>query len=234
VHVLVGTSGYAYKEWKGTFYPQDLAGDAMLGYYAERLPTVEINNTFYRMPRESVVVSWADQTPDAFRFVLKASRKITHFARLKNVAAELTYFLQVSSALGEKRGPSLFQLPPNMKKDLDRLREFLALLPRGWAATFEFRHPSWFADDVYDALRERNVALCIADTGEEGDPPVVATADWGYLRLRAEAYDEPALDAWATRVRAQSWSQAYVFFKHEDAGAGPALAGKMLARFPGG
>jgi uncharacterized protein YecE (DUF72 family) len=234
VQVLVGTSGYAYKEWKGTFYPQDLASDAMLGYYAERLPTVEINNTFYRMPRESVVVSWADQTPDAFRFVLKASRKITHFARLKNVAAELTYFLQASSALGEKRGPSLFQLPPNMKKDLDRLREFLVLLPRGWAATFEFRHPSWFADDVYDALRERNVALCIADTGEEGDPPFVATADWGYLRLRAEAYDEPALDAWATRVRAQAWSHAYVFFKHEDAGAGPALAGKMLARFPAG
>jgi uncharacterized protein YecE (DUF72 family) len=230
MHVLVGTSGFAYKPWKGPFYPADLPDDGMLRYYAERLPAVEINNTFYRMPRESVVLGWADEAPEHFRFVLKASQKITHFGRLKNVANELEYFLRVSQALGAKRGPTLFQLPPNFKKDLPRLTDFLALLPEGWPAAFEFRHGTWFADDVYQALRGRNAALCIADTGEESDAPFVATADWGYLRLRRETYGNGDLDDWANRVRAQSWGAAYVFFKHEDAGAAPRLAEALLRR----
>jgi len=225
---LAGTSGFAYKAWKGSFYPADLADDGMLAHYASRLPTVEINNTFYRMPKESVVLAWADQVPDAFRFVLKASRRITHMGRLKGVESELAYFLQVSQALGDKRGPSLFQLPPNMKKDLDRLTAFLDLLPRDWRAAFEFRHASWFDDDVYAALRSRNAALCIADQGDEEDAtPFVTTGDWGYLRLRREAYDAAALADWASRIRTTSWSETFVYFKHEDGAAGPRFAEEL-------
>jgi uncharacterized protein YecE (DUF72 family) len=235
VRVLAGTSGFAYKEWKGPFYPADLRDDLMLGYYAGRLPAVEINNTFYRMPRETVVASWADQAPDGFRFVLKASRKITHFGRLKNVASELEYFLRASSALGAKRGPSLFQLPPNMKKDAERLREFVASLPRAWPAAFEFRHASWFDDETYDILRSRNAALCMADKGPEEDAtPLVATADWGYVRLRAPSYDEADLERWLATLRAQSWGDAYVFFKHEDAGIGAKLALRLAELGLGG
>ncbi|HEX9729362.1 MAG TPA: DUF72 domain-containing protein [Gemmatimonadales bacterium] len=233
MHVRVGTSGYAYKEWKGPFYPDDCKADDMLGFYASRLSTVEINNTFYRMPRENVVLSWADQVPDEFRFVLKASRRITHFGRLNNVEDELRYFLQTSSALGDKRGPSLFQLPPNMKCNLDVLRAFLGLIPRGWHAAFEFRHASWFDEPVYDALREKNAALCMADT-DVGDPSIVGTADWGYLRLRGEDYSAADLDRWAAAIAEQDWREAYVFFKHEDAGAGPRLAGELDARMSPG
>lgn len=229
MQLFAGTSGFAYKEWKGSFYPADLADDAMLAHYAGRLPAVEINNTFYRMPRESVVASWADQAPDGFRFVLKASRKITHFGRLKNVASELEYFLRVSSALGPKRGPSLFQLPPNMKKDAGRLRDFLALLPRAWPAAFEFRHPSWLDDETWESLRGKNAALCVADTGEDEEAtPVVATADWGYVRLRAEHYSDTDLARWLETLRAQPWREAYVFFKHEDAGVGATLALRLM------
>jgi uncharacterized protein YecE (DUF72 family) len=227
---FVGTSGFAYKEWKGPFYPEDLPDREMLPYYAGRLPGVEINNTFYRMPKESVVAGWADGVPESFRFVFKASQRITHFGRLKNVASELEYFLRVSQALGSKRGPTLFQLPPNFKKDLPRLTDFLALLPDGWPAAFEFRQATWLDDAIYDALRAKNAALCIADTGEEGDAPFVATADWGYLRLRREAYTDADLDEWARKVTGAPWSDAYVFFKHEDAGTGPRLAEDMLRR----
>ena len=236
--LYAGTSGYAYKEWKGSFYPDDLKDDAMLGHYASRLPAVEINNTFYRMPKESVVLGWADQVPETFRFVLKATRRITHFGRLKGVESELEYFLRVSQALGARRGPSLFQLPPNMKKDLERLTAFLALLPNQWRAAFEFRHQSWFDDEVFAALRSRNAALCIADmagetgkageTGEAGTP-FVATADWGYLRLRREAYTSADLARWAARIREQAWVDCYAFFKHEDGATGPALAADLLS-----
>jgi uncharacterized protein YecE (DUF72 family) len=228
--LYTGTSGYAYKEWKGSFYPADLKDDAMLGHYASRLPAVEINNTFYRMPKESVVLAWADQVPETFRFVLKATRRITHFGRLKGVESELEYFLRVSQALGDRRGPSLFQLPPNMKKDLERLTAFLALLPNQWRAAFEFRHRSWFDDEVFAALRARNAALCIADQAEDEDAtPFVATADWGYLRLRREAYTRADLDGWAARIREQAWGDCYAFFKHEDGATGPALAADLLA-----
>jgi uncharacterized protein YecE (DUF72 family) len=230
VTLFAGTSGYAYKEWKGSFYPADISSEAMLGHYASRLPVVEINNTFYRMPRESVVLGWTDQVPETFRFVLKASRRITHFGRLKGVESELEYFLRVSQALGVRRGPSLFQLPPNMKKDLERLTAFLTLLPREWPAAFEFRHPSWFDDDVYTTLQSRNAALCTADQTEDGPAaPIVATATWGYLRLRRESYDAADLEQWARRIGEQQWTDTYVFFKHEDGATGPRFAEQLIA-----
>ncbi len=233
MRVLVGTSGYAYKEWKGSFYPDDLKAEAYLRYYAERFPTVEINNTFYRMPRERVLLDWATQVPDRFTFVLKASRRITHLQRLKDVEDPLSYLLNTASVLGPKLGPLLFQLPPNLKKDLARLDAFLPLVPPAWRAAMEFRHASWFDDAVYDALRRHNVALCAADTDEE-DARLVATADWGYLRLRRVAYAERDLAAWGERVTSQAWKDAFVFFKHEDEGAGPRLARQFIAQLPGG
>lgn len=231
MQVLVGTSGYAYKEWKGNFYPDDLKADEFLRYYAGRFPTVEINNTFYRMPRERVLLDWAAQVPDGFTFVLKASRRITHLQRLKDVGDPLSYLLNTAAALGPKLGPLLFQLPPNMKKDLDRLTAFLSLLPEPWRAALEFRHPSWYAADVYDALRQRNAALCVADTDED-DGRLEPTADWGYFRLRRERYESHDLATWAARVTEQPWRDAFVFFKHEDAGAGPRLAQQFIDLLP--
>ncbi len=229
MEIRVGMSGYAYKEWKGPFYPEDLKAEDMLGYYATQFSTVEINNTFYRMPSEKVILNWAAQVPDGFTFVLKASRRITHMGRLKDVEEPLQYVLRSASVLGEKLGPTLFQLPPNMKKDLERLRAFLALLPRRWRAAFEFRHESWFDEEVYDALREKEAALVVADT-DEGETPFVATAPWGYLRLRAERYGDEALMAWAERIRAAPWTEAFVFFKHEDEGVGPEQAEELMGK----
>jgi len=230
MRVLCGTSGFSYKEWKGSFYPDDLPADQMLSFYAGRLPAVEINNTFYRMPKPALLAAWAEQVPAGFRFVLKASQRITHRKRLKEAGEEVSYFFQTASTLGERLGPSLFQLPPNLKKDLPRLEAFLAVLPAGARAAFEFRHASWFEDDVFDALRSRGAALCVAEDEELATPPV-ATADWGYLRLRRQDYDDAAVAAWAEKVRGQAWSEAYVFFKHEDAGSGPRLAAKLLESF---
>ena len=229
MRVLAGTSGFSYKEWKGSFYPEDLSADRMLAYYAERLPAVEINNTFYRMPKAELLASWAEQVPDGFRFVLKASQRITHFKRLKDTVSEVEYFFGVASTLGERLGPVLVQLPPNLKKDLPRLEAFLATLPPSARPAFEFRHASWFEDDVFAALRSKGAALCVAED-EELATPLVATAAWGYLRLRRQDYDAAAVAAWADRVRGQTWSEAYVFFKHEDAGAGPRLASQFLER----
>ena len=234
MRVFTGTSGYAYKEWKGTFYPEKLPAAEFLRYYGTRFATVEINNTFYRMPTEKLLLQWAEQVPDGFRFVLKASQKITHFKRLKDVGDEVSYFIRTATALGDKLGPTLVQLPPNMKKDLPRLVDFLALFPSRWKTAVEFRHASWLEDDVFDALRARDAALCGADTDEEGDdakrpPAITATATWGYLRLRREKYDARALRKWADLVGAQAWTDAYVFFKHEDAGTGPKLAAKFQA-----
>ena len=221
--VLAGASGYAYKPWKGSFYPEDLPDSEMLPYYAERLPTVEINNTFYRLPKSSVMENWAAQTPKGFRFAIKASRRITHFTRLKEEAAEpLSYLLKTMGALGSKAGPILFQLPPNMKKDTPRLVAFLDLLPKKQKATFEFRHPSWFEDEVFDALRAKNVALCIAESADKDKTaPLVATADWGYLRLRRDDYGARQIGA---------WGETYVFFKHEDQGVAPKLALQLTER----
>ena len=229
MRVLAGTSGFSYKEWKGSFYPEDLPAEDMLAYYSARLPAVEINNTFYRMPKPSMLEGWAAQVPAEFRFILKASQRITHRKRLKEAGDEVAYFFQTAATLGERLGPTLFQLPPNLKKDLPRLESFLTVLPEGARVAFEFRHASWFEEDVFSVLRTHGSALCVAED-EELATPVVATAPWGYLRLRRQDYDDAVVAGWAEKVRAQPWSEAYVFFKHEDAGSGPKLAAEFLRR----
>lgn len=226
MRVLTGTSGYSYKEWKGLFYPEDLPADGMLRYYAGRLSAVEINNTFYRMPKAEILSRWAEQVPDRFRFALKASQQITHRQRLKDSAEAVAYFFRVAATLGDRLGPVLFQLPPNFKKDLPRLTAFLEVLPPASRCAFEFRHEAWFSDDVFDALKARGCALCLAED-EELATPFVATAGWGYLRLRRQDYGEEDLAERAARLRAQPWEEAYVFFKHEEGGKGPALAERM-------
>jgi uncharacterized protein YecE (DUF72 family) len=231
MQVLVGTSGYGYKEWKGTFYPPEMKPAGMLAYYAERLPTVEINNTFYRMPTPQLLEQWAAQVPAGFTFVLKGPQRITHVKRLKDAGEPLDYFFSAAATLGGKLGPVFFQLPPNFRKDVGRLRDFLGLLPADRPVAFEFRHESWFEDEVYAVLRDRGAVLCAADTDDSGaeGAPVVPTGAWGYLRLRRADYDDAAMRAWAARVRAQPWERAFVFFKHEDAGKGPALAARFAA-----
>ena len=223
MRVLAGTSGYSYKEWKGSFYPEDLSADEMLRYYAARLSAVEINNTFYRMPKSEVLARWAEQVPDGFRFALKASQQITHRKRLKDAADPVAYFFKVAVTLGDRMGPVLFQLPPNFKKDLPRLSDFLTILPPASRCAFEFRHESWFEEDVFEALGDRSCALCVAED-EELATPLVATTGWGYLRLRRQDYDEAQVRAWAQILPSQPWSEAYVFFKHEEGGKGPKLA----------
>jgi uncharacterized protein YecE (DUF72 family) len=231
MQVLVGTSGFSYKEWKGSFYPEGLKEADMLRYYAERLTTVEINNTFYRMPKASLLESWAALVPPGFVFVLKGSQRITHMKRLRDTGDSVDYLFKTAAILGDKLGPVFFQLPPSLKKDLPRLAAFLELLPPERPVAFEFRHQTWFDDEVYEALRAKGAALCTADTDESGDEgaPIVPTAGWGYLRLRRAGYSDEDLRGWAAKVRAQAWDRAFVFFKHEEAGKGPALA----ARFRG-
>ena len=226
MRIRAGTSGWSYKEWKGHFYPEKLAAKDMLRYYAERFPTVEVNNTFYRMPNLTTLEGWAAEVPEDFSFVLKATKRITHDKRLKDVQDSVDYLLRTSGTLGSKLGPFLVQLPPNMKKDVPRLRDFLAQMTA--RAAFEFRHESWHDDEVYDALRACNAAWCVAETGEPGDPPFVPTADWGYMRLRKVVYEDAEIQAWADRVRGAPWKEAFVFFKHEDAGTGPRLATRFL------
>ncbi len=222
MRLLAGASGYSYKEWKGSFYPQDLKAEDMLGYYAARLPTVEINNTFYRMPKREVLAGWAAAAPEGFRFAIKASRRITHISRLKAESATepLGYLYRNLAALGAKRGPVLFQLPPNLKKDLPRLAAFLALLPADHGAAFEFRNDTWFADDVYAALKGAGVALCVSEREDGAPPPLVETAPFGYVRLRLETYSKDDLVQWATQLAATAWREAYVYFMHEPTAPG--------------
>jgi uncharacterized protein YecE (DUF72 family) len=224
----VGTSGYSYKEWKGSFYPEKLPAKEMLRYYGERFGTVEVNNTFYRIPKTAVVEGWASEVPADFKFVLKASQRITHILRLKEIDEPLSIFLRVASALQERLGPLLFQLPPNMKKDVDRLRSLLAQIPQDRRATLEFRHASWFDDEVFDLLREHQATLCIAEAEGDLAVPFVSTANWGYLRLRLPEYSDADLRSWLDRIRAQPWEEAYIFFKHEDEGTGPKFAKRLL------
>jgi len=227
-----GTSGFAFKEWKGSFYPSDLKDDGMLGFYASRFPTVEINNTFYRLPKEGVLQSWAAQVPEPFTFAIKASQRITHFARLKpECASAVEFLLKNTSSLASRLGPILFQLPPNLKKDTDRLRSFIDTLPSDRRYTIEFRHESWFEDDVFAALRERDIPLCITEQPEFA-APVVSTASWGYVRLHRFDYDGPMLAEWAAKLAAQPWSEAYVFFKHDEGiGSGPPAVGAFVTAF---
>jgi uncharacterized protein YecE (DUF72 family) len=228
MRIYIGTSGFSYAPWRGSFYPEKLPAAKMLAYYAERLDTVEINNTFYRMPAPAMLEKWAAETPEGFRFVLKSPRQITHIKKLADVADSLTRLREAAGSLGERLGPVLFQLPPFMKKDVPRLQAFVAALPPDLRAAVEFRHESWFSADVYEALRARDVALCLAES-EELATPVEETSSWGYLRLRRQDYDDAALAAWAERLKARSWQTAYVFFKHEDEGVGPKLAAKLRA-----
>jgi uncharacterized protein YecE (DUF72 family) len=224
----VGTSGYSYKEWKGNFYPEDLPAKEMLSYYSSRLPAVEINNTFYRLPQPTMIENWKAQVPLTFRFSIKATQKITHIKRLNNVAEETKYLLDTAALLNERLGVVLFQLPPNMKKDTARLKNFLDRLPGDCRAAFEFRHESWFEDETFDLLRTHDSALVASDTDEKPLTEVINTTEWGYLRLRRTAYEEKDLADWMKRVTDQKWKDAFIFFKHEDEGTGPKLAAQFL------
>src|SRR4051812_18223116 len=226
--LLAGASGYSFKEWKGSFYPADMKPDAMLAWYSARLPTVEIKNTFYQMPKTVVLENWARATPESFRFAIKASRRITHLSRLKaDTAADSVAFLYRNlETLGAKRGPVLFQLPPFLKKDLPRLQEFLAILPADHRAAFEFRNDTWFADDVYAALKAAGAALCLSEREDNAPPPLVETAPWGYVRLRLENYSDADLQRWAERLAATHWREVYAYFMHEP--TAPAYAATLM------
>lgn len=227
----IGTSGFQYGEWKGTFYPEDLPASKMLPYFAERLSTTEINYTFHRIPSPKTIENWKAQTPEHFRFALKAPQKITHFAKLRDCHDTLAYFCRIIANLGDRLGPILFQLPPNFKKNADVLSSFLRELPTMRAA-FEFRHESWLDDEIFALLKSRNVALCMAET-EKMEAQTEVTADYGYLRLRREDYTSEDVARWAKFVRANDskWQDAFIYFKHEEAGIGPKLAAQMIAFF---
>ncbi|HVS64215.1 MAG TPA: DUF72 domain-containing protein [Thermoanaerobaculia bacterium] len=236
--LFCGTSGFSYKEWKGPFYPEDLPASKMLEFYSSRLPAVEINNTFYRLPKAEMLAKWRDAVPEGFRFVLKASQRITHRQRLEGAQDAVRYLVETSEQLGSRRGPFLVQLPPFLRKDVARLARFLDEWPQAARAAFEFRHASWFDEEVFETLRGAGAALCLADPhqvkdaeDDQAEPELVSTSSWGYLRLRRESYDQAALESWARRVREQAWDEAYVFFKHEDEGAGPRLAARFAEAF---
>jgi uncharacterized protein YecE (DUF72 family) len=228
MNLYVGTSGYSYKEWKGPFYPADLPDKQMLHFYGEHFRSVEINNTFYRMPKSSVLEAWAVEVPEDFQFVIKASQRITHFQRLKDCRDSVEYLLDVIGVLKNRLGPVLFQLPPNLPKDAGRLRDFLALLPPQRRLAFEFRHQTWFDEEVFAILREHRAVLCIAEAENDLEIPFVSTADWGYLRLRRPDYGDAELKSWGKRVAEQKWRDAFIFFKHEDEGKGPQMAKRFL------
>jgi uncharacterized protein YecE (DUF72 family) len=226
--LYVGTSGYSYKEWKGKFYPEDLPEKQMLRYYGERFNSVEINNTFYRMPNTSVLEGWAKEVPANFKFVIKGSQKITHFQRLKDIDDSVAYLLKVVSVLNQQLGPLLFQTPPYLKKDIPRLRDFLAKIPRERRVAMEFRHESWFDNELFDLLREHQSALCVAEAEDGVEVPFESTADWGYLRLRRPDYGDAELKDWSKRIQEKDWRDVFIFFKHEDEGKGPEMANRFL------
>lgn len=230
--VLAGTSGWSYAPWKGPFYPEKLPSSDMLSFYASRLPTVEVNNTFYRMPSVDQLRRWAEETPAGFFFAVKSPQRITHQLRLADAREAFERFATAARGFADRLGPLLFQLPPFLKKDVERLAGFLAMAREvgpDLRLAFEFRHASWFDDEVYDRLRAAGAALCIAEDAKLATP-LVATASWGYLRLRREDYQETDVATWAERVVGQPWTEAFVYFKHEDAGIGPGLASALLAR----
>jgi uncharacterized protein YecE (DUF72 family) len=228
VRILLGTSGWSYPSWRGRFYPADVTPRTMLAAYAARLPTVEVNATFYRMPSATTVAAWRTEAPPGFTFAVKAPQRITHRQRLAGVADPVGWFYRTVAELGGALGPVLFQLPPSMRKDLPRLRDFLALLPRSGRAAFELRHPSWRDGAVMQALADAGVALCVTD-GDEDTTPLLATAPFGYLRLRRTDYDDETLRAWVERIHTQPWTDVFGFFKHEDEARGPELALRMQA-----
>lgn len=221
--LFIGTSGFSYPAWKGPFYPEKMKPAEMLSFYAQRLNTVEINNTFYRMPNTKTLESWCEQTPESFCFSIKASRRITHQQRLKEVDDNVQYLFKQARVLGKRLGPVLFQLPPYLKKDTERLKSFLQLLPEDIMSVIEFRNVEWFCDEVYDLLKSHNVTMGYADGEVEGEP-FVSTGKRGYIRLRHETYDDIGLKSWADKIRKQGWDEVYVYFKHEDEGFAPRMA----------
>lgn len=229
--LFAGASGYSFKEWRGTFYPEKLKPEEMLAFYSARLPSVEINNTFYRMPKSEVLRDWAAITPPDFRFAIKASRRITHIARFKGEAAaeSVAYLYSKLVQLGDKRGPVLFQLPPNLKKDLPRLDAFLTSLPAGHRAALEFRNESWFDDETYAALKRAGAALCVSEREDGAPPPLVPTSDFGYVRLRLEHYSDDDLRDWAARLAATGWREIHVYFMHEP--TAPEYAQALMRHF---
>jgi uncharacterized protein YecE (DUF72 family) len=232
--IWVGTSGYSYPEWKGRFYPESLPAAKMLPYYAERFSTVEINATFYRAPNEQILEGWSRATPPAFKLTLKAPKRITHDARLRDCGDRVRQFLETTATLGPKLGALLFQLPPNLKKDVGLLDAFLDGFPPRVCAAFEFRHASWLDEEVYGRLRGRNLAVCVADS-EKLSTPVEITADYGYFRLRDEGYSPDDIARWADVIRdaTSACRDVFVYFKHEDAGQGPELARMLMERLGG-
>jgi len=227
--IWVGTSGYNYPEWRGSFYPEKFPTTKMLPYYAERLSTVEINYTFYRSPKPSILEGWSRQTPADFKFTLKAPKRITHDARLRDCSESLKYFLETAATLGPKLGMVLFQLPPFLRKDLAVFDAFLADFPSDVRAAFEFRHASWLSDDVYERLKARNLTLCVADS-EKSSTPVEITADYGYFRLRDEGYTPEDIAQWGRTIQEKTshCREVFVYFKHEEAGTGPQFARLLL------
>jgi len=225
----IGTSGFQYPEWKGTFYPEKMPASQMLGYYSERFSTTEVNYSFRRIPSAKTIQGWSDGTPDRFKFSLKAPQKVTHFAKLRDCADTLAYFQSIVAKLGEKQGAVLFQLPPAFAKNAILLGDFLKDIPPGMRAAFEFRHPSWFDDEIYDTLRAHNAALCIAESADLATP-AVPTADFGYFRLRREDYTSADIEKWAQTIRelGRGWGDTFIYFKHEESGVGPAFARKMV------
>ena len=226
--IYVGTSGYSYKEWKGSFYPENIPAKEMLSFYASHFQSVELNNTFYRLPQKSMIESWKAQVPDNFRFTMKASQLITHFKRLKDAGRETKMMLERITAFEDRLGVVLFRLPPDMKKDIRRLEALLKHLPADIRVAFQLEDPTWFDDDVLALLRSQNRALAVVDTEEMPAAHIRNTSDWGYMRLRRVKYSKSELKKWIARMRAQEWTNTYVFFKHEDEGTGPKLAAQFL------
>jgi uncharacterized protein YecE (DUF72 family) len=226
--LYVGTSGYSYKEWKGNFYPENISASEMLSYYASHLPAVELNNTYYRMPQPNAVETWRAQVPKNFRFSVKAPQSITLYRRLKDAGWQTKQMLKTVSVLEDRLGAVLFRMPEDMKKDLARLESFLKELPADTPAAFEFRHATWFDEEVVQLLRSYNRVLVISDTDEMPTSDIVKTADWGYVRLRRVQYSAADLKAWTKQIKTQKWKTAYVFFKHDDEGTGPKLAAQFL------
>ena len=226
--LYVGTSGYSYKEWKGSFYPEKISAKDMLSYYASHFQAVELNNTFYRLPQKSMIESWKAQVPDNFRFTMKASQLITHFKRLKDTGRETKLMLERISAFEDRLGVVLFRLPPDMKKDIRRLEALLKYLPAEIPAAFQLEDPTWIEHDVLALLRSHNRALSVVDTDEVPASHINKTSDWGYMRLRRVNYSKSELKKWIARMRAQEWTKTYVFFKHEDEGTGPKLAAQFI------
>jgi len=226
MRVRTGTSGFSYKEWKGVFYPEKIKNDAMLEYYGEQFDTVEINNTFHRMPRVELLKKWAGKVPEDFSFVLKAPRRISHKKGLAGVTEPLEMFAANAGTLGARLGPALFQFPPWFKKDFEILAGLTAAIPGGFRCALEFRHESWFDDETYGFLSDHRLALVVSDQ-KIADPPVVKTAPFGYVRFRRNGYTDEEMTAWGAKVAQAGWDEVYVFYKHEDEGAAP----KMATRF---